>query len=71
MIGSVALPVGIFWFAWTAAPNSIPWIVSILAGVPFGFGVGLVFLSGYILTASLIILLTLSHLLGITVHRAI
>jgi hypothetical protein len=45
MIGSVALPIGIFWFAWTAVPTRIPWIVSILAGVPFGFGLGLVFLS--------------------------
>lgn len=44
-IGSVALPAGLFWFAWTAAPVEIHWIVSILAGVPFGFGMVLVFLS--------------------------
>jgi len=43
-VGGVFLPAGMFWFAWTAAPPSIPWIVSILAGVPFGFGMVLVFL---------------------------
>jgi multidrug resistance protein len=44
MIGSVALPIGLFWFAWTNSP-SIHWMVSIAAGVPFGFGMVLVFLS--------------------------
>ncbi|KAK2601772.1 hypothetical protein QQS21_004656 [Conoideocrella luteorostrata] len=44
LVGSVALPIGLFWFAWTNG-ESIHWIVSILAGVPFGFGMVLVFLS--------------------------
>ncbi|KAG5927751.1 hypothetical protein E4U42_001838 [Claviceps africana] len=44
ILGSIALTVGLFWFAWTNSP-SIHWIVSILAGVPFGFGMVLVFLS--------------------------
>ncbi|KJZ72450.1 hypothetical protein HIM_08119 [Hirsutella minnesotensis 3608] len=44
MIGSIALPVGLFWFAWTNS-SSIHWLVSIAAGVPFGFGMVLVFLS--------------------------
>lgn len=44
MIGSVALPIGLFWFAWSDQP-SIHWMVSITAGVPFGFGMVLVFLS--------------------------
>ena len=43
MIGGVAVPIGLFWFAWTNSP-SIHWIVSILAGVPFGFGMVLIFL---------------------------
>jgi len=42
--GSIAIPVGMFWFAWTNSP-SVHWIVSIIAGAPFGFGVVLVFLS--------------------------
>jgi len=44
LVGSIAIPIGLFWFAWTNSPN-IHWIVSILAGVPFGFGMVLVFLS--------------------------
>jgi multidrug resistance protein len=44
MIGSVALPVGLFWFAWTNYPN-IHWSVSIIGTAPFGFGMVLVFLS--------------------------
>ncbi|KAK8101879.1 putative mfs-multidrug-resistance transporter [Apiospora kogelbergensis] len=44
MVGSVALPIGLFWFAWTNSA-SIHWVVSIAAGVPFGFGMVLVFLS--------------------------
>lgn len=42
-IGGLAVPIGLFWFAWTNYP-SIHWIVSILAGVPFGFGMVLIFL---------------------------
>jgi hypothetical protein len=54
-VGSVAIPVGLFWFAWTNSP-SIHWIVSIIASAPFGFGVVLVFLSimNYLIDAYLI-----------------
>lgn len=44
LIASVTIPVGLFWFAWTNYP-SIHWIVCIIAGAPFGFGMVLVFLS--------------------------
>lgn len=44
LIASIAIPVGLFWFAWTNYP-SIHWIVCIIAGAPFGFGMVLVFLS--------------------------
>lgn len=43
MVASIAIPVGLFWFAWTNYP-SIHWMASIAAGVPFGFGMVLVFL---------------------------
>jgi len=43
MIGGIAIPIGLFWFAWTNYP-SIHWMASIAAGVPFGFGMVLVFL---------------------------
>jgi MFS family permease len=44
MVGAVALPIGMFWFAWTNYP-SIHWVVCITASAPFGFGMVLVFLS--------------------------
>lgn len=43
IVGSIALPIGLFWFAWTNGPST-HWIVSIAAGAPFGFGMILVFL---------------------------
>lgn len=36
-IASILMPVGEIWFAWTGTPN-VHWIVSILAGIPFGAG---------------------------------
>lgn len=44
MVGGIALPIGLFWFAWTNYPT-IHWMASIAAGAPFGFGMVLVFLS--------------------------
>ncbi|KAF7930227.1 hypothetical protein BELL_0965g00010 [Botrytis elliptica] len=44
LIGSICLPVGLFWFAWTNSP-SVHWIVSIIGTAPFGCGMVLVFLS--------------------------
>ncbi|PHH85968.1 hypothetical protein CDD83_10930 [Cordyceps sp. RAO-2017] len=43
IIGAVALPVGLFWFAWTNG-RSVHWLASVAAGAPFGFGMVLVFL---------------------------
>jgi MFS family permease len=43
MWGGLAIPVGLFWFAWTNS-ESMPWIVSVLATAPFGFGMVFVFL---------------------------
>ncbi|TFK55294.1 MFS general substrate transporter [Heliocybe sulcata] len=38
MMGVAAfLPISLFWFAWTSEPP-VPWIVPVLAGVPFGCG---------------------------------
>ncbi|GES63684.1 MFS general substrate transporter [Aspergillus terreus] len=42
-IGAISLPVGLFWFAWTNGP-SVHWMASVAAGVPFGFGMVMVFL---------------------------
>ncbi|KAK5167955.1 MFS siderochrome iron transporter 1 [Saxophila tyrrhenica] len=43
MLGGICVPIGLFWFAWTNYP-SIHWMASIAAGVPFGFGMVLIFL---------------------------
>lgn len=43
-IGGILVPIGQFWFAWTADRESIHWIVPILSGVPFGCGNALVFI---------------------------
>lgn len=42
--GSIALPIALFWQAWTARP-SVHWMAPIAAGVPFGFGLILIFFS--------------------------
>lgn len=42
MIGSVLMPIGLFWFAWTARQD-IHWISPVLAGAPFGAGLVLIF----------------------------
>ena len=44
IIGSVLLPVGLFWFAWTNSPG-VHWIVSIIGAGVFAAGLVLVFLS--------------------------
>ena len=42
MIGSIALPISLFWFAWTAKIN---WPSPICAAIPFGWGNFSVFVS--------------------------
>lgn len=44
MIGSVFLPVGLFWFAWTNGTN-VHWVVSIIGSGFLAVGIVLVFLS--------------------------
>ncbi|CCE63980.1 hypothetical protein TPHA_0G01430 [Tetrapisispora phaffii CBS 4417] len=43
-IGSIALPIALFWQAWTAR-SDVHWMAPIAAGVPFGFGLILIFFS--------------------------
>ncbi|CCK71339.1 Tpo4p KNAG_0G02830 [Huiozyma naganishii CBS 8797] len=43
-VGSVSLPIALFWQAWTARPD-VHWMAPIAAGVPFGFGLILIFFS--------------------------
>lgn len=47
MLGSVLLPVGLFFFAWTSSP-SISWIPQIISGFFIGAGVMLIFTMGIV-----------------------
>ncbi|TAQ86138.1 hypothetical protein B7494_g5538 [Chlorociboria aeruginascens] len=44
MLGSILLPIGLFWWAWTPR-ESVHWMVPIAAGVPFGWGCLMIFMS--------------------------
>lgn len=44
MIGSIGIPISLFWFAWTAQKH-VHWIVPIIGLVPFAWGNFSVFLS--------------------------
>lgn len=44
MIGSIGIPIGLFWFAWTAK-KGVHWASPVMAAVPFGWGNLLVFVS--------------------------
>lgn len=45
MVGCFLVPIGLFWFAWTAR-SSVHWIVPTLALIPFGCGNLMVFDTG-------------------------
>lgn len=43
LLGTILLPIGLFWFAWTAR-SDVHWISPILAGIPFAWGNLLIFM---------------------------
>jgi DHA1 family multidrug resistance protein-like MFS transporter len=45
MIASVLLPIGLFWFGWTSSPE-ISWVPQVIAGVPIGLGILVIFMQG-------------------------
>lgn len=45
ILGAVILPAGLFWFAWTSSPH-ISWVPQVIAGVPIGMGIIMIFLQG-------------------------
>ena len=45
ILGAGLLPIGLFWFAWTSNPH-ISWVPQVIAGVPIGTGVLMIFLQG-------------------------
>lgn len=44
LVGSILIPAGMFWFAWTNGPD-IHWVVPIMGAGVFGAGIVLIFLS--------------------------
>lgn len=63
ILGGILLPIGLFWFAWTNSP-SIHWAVSMAAGIPFGAGMVLVFLSIMVRSFSVNVRLTVTKTLA-------
>ncbi len=45
IIGASALPLGLFWFAWTSFPSISPW-PQIIASLPIGFAIIVITLQG-------------------------
>ncbi|UKZ77547.1 hypothetical protein TrVFT333_005270 [Trichoderma virens FT-333] len=46
IVGGILLPIGLFWFAWTSNKN-ITWVPQVLAGIPTGAGVLIIFMQGF------------------------
>ncbi|PYH92838.1 MFS general substrate transporter [Aspergillus ellipticus CBS 707.79] len=46
IVGGIMVPIGMFWFAWTASPP-IPWPSSVCAGFLIGCGMYLLFIQGF------------------------
>ncbi|KAK4920838.1 hypothetical protein LTR66_016710 [Elasticomyces elasticus] len=47
MVGSILLPIGLFWFAWTSSPH-ITWVPQMISGFFVGAGIMLVFSNGIV-----------------------
>jgi len=43
IVGSIALPIGLFWFAWTSNPT-VSWVPQAVSGIFIGFGILTIFL---------------------------
>lgn len=44
-IGAPCLPIALFWLGWTGRTDSVHWMAPTASGVPFGFGLILIFFS--------------------------
>ncbi|KAK0280028.1 hypothetical protein LTR35_008178 [Friedmanniomyces endolithicus] len=69
MAGSIALPIGLFWFAWTSHPSSSP-IPQIISGAPVGMGIVLIFLQGINYIIDVYMMHSNSAIAGNTVIRS-
>ncbi|TKA83424.1 hypothetical protein B0A55_00368 [Friedmanniomyces simplex] len=69
MVGSIALPVGLFWFAWTSHPSTSA-IPQIISGAPVGMGIVLIFLQGINYIIDVYMMFSNSAIAGNTVIRS-
>jgi MFS transporter, DHA1 family, multidrug resistance protein len=70
MVGSILLPVGLFWFAWTSDPD-ISWVPQVISGLFTGMGIFLVFLPGQIYIVDVYLLNANSALAATAFARAL
>ncbi|KAK3071471.1 hypothetical protein LTR53_008552 [Teratosphaeriaceae sp. CCFEE 6253] len=70
MVGAVALPAGLFCFAWTSRPEITP-IPQIVSGVPVGMGIVLIFLQGINYIIDVYLMHANSAIAGNTVIRSL
>ena len=70
IIGAFLLPIGLFWFAWTSNPH-ITWVPQVLAGIPTGAGVLLIFLQGLSYIIDVYLMNANSALAGNTLVRSV
>ncbi|KAJ8102607.1 major facilitator superfamily domain-containing protein [Lipomyces tetrasporus] len=70
IFGAFCLPVGIFWFGWATLPQ-VHWICSVLAGIPFGFGMVILFLCMFSYLVDSYLLYAASSLAANTLLRSL
>ena len=70
IIGAALLPIGLFWFAWTSNPH-ISWVPQVLAGIPIGAGVIMIFLQGLSYIIDVYLMYANSAIAGNTMIRSL
>ncbi|KUJ09204.1 MFS general substrate transporter [Mollisia scopiformis] len=70
ILGSILLPIGLFWFAWTSSP-SVHWAAQVFAGIPIGLAVELVLLQGMSYLIDVYLMYANSALAGNTFVRSL
>ena len=68
--GGIILPIGLFWFAWTSSPN-ITWVPQVLAGIPIGTGIFMIFIQGINYIVDCYLMNANSAIAGNTVVRSL
>ena len=66
---SILLPAGLFWFGWTSHP-SVHWAPQVIAGVPIGFGILVIFMQGLNYLVDVYLMFANSAIAGNTIVRS-